>query len=92
MQRKLTIRLIVDRFENVNFTIVRPIGALGPERRPDGTTNRQVRNVHYEDDAGLIPVFGEEFDRVSFLVVRESGRVVDADDGLIGGRVDVGEG
>jgi hypothetical protein len=46
-----------------------PVGALGEQRRPDGTSDGDVRGVHDPYRSGLVKVFGIELDRVSFLVV-----------------------
>lgn len=51
----------------------RPVGALGEQRRPDGTSDGNVRGIHDPYRSGLVEVFGVELDGVSFLVVRHIG-------------------
>lgn len=54
-----------------DLAVLGPVGALGEQRRPDGTSDGDVRGVHDPYRSGFVKVFGIELDRVSFLVVRD---------------------
>lgn len=50
-----------------------PVGTLREQRRPNGTSNRDVRGIHDPYRSGLVVVLRVQLDGVSFLVVRHVG-------------------
>lgn len=56
VQRHLVVRVQIDTLDNVDFAVVWPKRAFGPERRPDGTAVRDVQQVDDPHAAVIIEV------------------------------------
>lgn len=72
---------IVDTFQNIDFTSVRPVGPVCPPRRPDSTAVRHVQSVHDDHSTCPDPV---GVDSNGFTTTRDFGRGIDFHDGVSG--------
>ncbi len=81
MDRNLVCRAVVNTFENVNFTFVGPVGAVGPKRGPSATPNGHVDRVK-DEETTVEDVVVVETDRLA--VARDIRGSFDAHDGIPG--------
>lgn len=65
MKRSLVLLLVVYTLQNINFTTVRPIGAVGPPGRPDSTPNRHVLGIHEKESVDIEYLLVVDSDRVT---------------------------
>lgn len=53
MKSSLVLLLVVYTFQNIDFTTVRPIWAVGPPGGPDTTPNRHVLGIHEKEGVDI---------------------------------------
>ena len=81
VDRNLIYRTVVNTFQNVDFTFVRPVGAVGPEGGPSAAPDRHVDGIK-DEETTVEDVAVVETDR--FTIARDGWRSVDAQDGITG--------
>ena len=52
MERELILGVFVDTFDDIDFTLVGPVGADSPVSRPDGATMRH--RIEIEDEETVV--------------------------------------
>lgn len=67
---------------SLDFPVIWPGGAFGPECRPDGAPEGEVDEVDYPEAADVVGVLGGDADRGAFLVEGDVVGVVDLEDGV----------
>lgn len=87
VDRNLVYIAVVNTFDNVNFTLIRPVGAVGPEGRPGATPDGHVDRVE-DEETTVEDVVVVETDRLA--IARDSRGSFDTQDG-IAGTVDLDE-
>ena len=81
MDRNLVYRAVVNTFENVNFTFLGPVGAVGPPRRPSAAPDGHVDRVK-DKEATVEDVVVVETDGLA--IARDIRGGLDAHDGITG--------
>lgn len=72
----------VDSLENVDLSSLRPVGTVGPERRPRPAARRHVNGVE-DDETSVEDVLGVKSNGLSTSnAVSDLGGLVDGDDGV----------
>jgi hypothetical protein len=87
VDRNLIYGTIVDPLNNVDFTLVRPVGAVAPEGGPSATPDRHVDGIK-DEETTIEDVVVVETDRLT--IARDGWGGLDAQDG-IAGAVDLDE-
>jgi len=87
VDRNLVYRAVVDTFQDVDFTLVWPVGAVGPEGRPSAAPDRHVDGIK-DEETTVEDVTAVETDRLP--IARDSWGGLDAHND-IAGAVDLDE-
>lgn len=65
MKSSLVLLLVVYTFQDIDFTAVRPIGAVGPPGGPDTTPNRHVLGIHEKKSVDIKRFLAVDSNRVT---------------------------